>query len=121
MLILEHIHPLFRYYVSNLLVSRSVPRINEVLKKTKDRSSEFLLEPLNVIQFTIILRLNEVWKIAKWIPHEFSDKSKARGMPIFGELLQRNDRIFSLHNLVILLFKKSKERKFVLRRIKHRP
>lgn len=68
MLILEHIHPLFRYYVSSLLASRLILRIKEALKKTKDRSGEFLLESLNVIRFTIILRLkklNEVWRIAK--------------------------------------------------------
>ncbi|GFX25976.1 histone-lysine N-methyltransferase SETMAR [Trichonephila clavipes] len=91
------------------------------LEEDESLTKRKLAEDFNVNHSTVVRRLKKlgkVWKIAGWVPHEFSDNNRADRVRIFTELLQRNEQTPFLKNLVTgnvceswLLFKNVKRKK----------
>ncbi|XP_055925612.1 histone-lysine N-methyltransferase SETMAR-like [Argiope bruennichi] len=78
-----------------------------------------LADNFNVGHSTILRRLKnlgKIWKLAEWVPYEFSDNNKAERVQICTDLLQRNERGLFLKDTITadeswLLFRNLKRKK----------
>uniref|UniRef100_A0A914CTU9 Mos1 transposase HTH domain-containing protein n=1 Tax=Acrobeloides nanus TaxID=290746 RepID=A0A914CTU9_9BILA len=76
----------------------------ETVEEDESLTTRMLAEQFDVDHSNIIRclkKLDKVWKLAGWVPHELSEHNKAKRVCIFTELLQRNEQNPFLQFLVI--------------------
>nr|CDJ96098.1 Transposase domain containing protein [Haemonchus contortus] len=97
----------------------NVQALLAAVEEDESMTTRMLAEEFNANQSTLVRRLKrleKVWKLSGWVPHEFSDSNKTERVRIFTDLGQLNERAPFLKNIVTgdepwLLFKNLKRKK----------